>query len=172
MTYIFLAIYSTLLIIGLFGKTKSNTRPIYKAQNIKEIVTSIDYGRVYPFYISMNLKNAEKMVRQVHPDIQQFDRLVEMYKLTGRVPSLVLPISTEFIEYISVSISKSNIVDCVSINIKDFDKNLKPLVSEMISKFGNPTSWDNQFMMWRKGWEIISIYKGGSILVTNERLVI
>lgn len=151
-------------------KKRPNIPDINKVSNIRDVVMSVNHGRIYPFFTGMNLKRAEEQARKIHPNANEFDNALQMQNLMGIKPYFDIPVSNKYIERISVMFNNNGIVSSIGADIKDFHINMKPLIEEMLVKFGEPTSMDDEFIIWRENWMVINIHKDGSLSVIDERL--
>ena len=162
-------------IAGLFFlfvaiRTNNKKKEIHKATSIKDIVMSVNHGRIYPFYTRMNLTRVKGVVSKINPDTTRFEQDMQMQKLMGIAPFFDMPISNNYIERVSVTLSRKGLVSSIGVDIKNFDINMKPLINEMVVKFGRPCSMDEEFIIWREGYMVINIHKGGSLSVIDESI--
>lgn len=156
---------------GVQGKhIRRGIREIHRCESIRDIVMSVNHGRVYPFYTRMGFVNAKNAAMKMHSNPEAFEADLQMWELMGLAPYFDLPVSNEYIERVSVSFNNRGLVSSIGINIKNFDKNLKPLVGEMVAKFGRPISVDDEFIIWREGAMVVNIHKEGSLSVIDENV--
>ena len=155
----------------VFAKIGMSTE-IQKAKDIKDIVKSLNFGRVHPYRTGMKLDEVKYIVHRLHPNVAEFDRALGMYKLIGRVPFVDIPrFYSDYIEKVSLGFNRDNVVYSINIHIKDFDKNLTELVRELSIKFGEPTSVSGDFIIWKDGHMTISISDNGSVSVIDDKLM-
>lgn len=166
---IIIAIAITLFFV--FAKIGQATE-IQKARSIKDIVMSINFGRVHPYRTGMKLDEVKYVVHRLHPNAAEIDRALGMYKLIGRVPFVTIPrFYNDYIEKVSLGLNSNNVVYSINIDIKDFDKNLTELARELSIKFGEPTSVSGNFIVWKDGHMTISISDNGSVSVIDGKLM-
>lgn len=146
-------------------------REIHRCESIIDIVMSVNHGRVYPFYTRMGFVNAKNAAMKMHSNPDAFEADLQMRELMGLAPYFDLPVSNEYIERVSVSFNNRGLVSSIGIDMKNFDKNLKPLVGEMVAKFGRPISVDDEFIIWREGTMVVNIHKEGSLNVIDENVL-
>lgn len=161
-----------LLVFGIWlvKSLRGNIPQIHKCKSVKDVVMSINHGRIYPFYTRMNLARAKSAAKAIHPNVTKFEQEMQMYELMGLAPYFSLPVSNDYIERISVMFNKKGLVSSIGIDIKNFDANMKPLVEAMVAKFGKPMSMDNEFIIWRESYMVINISVNGSLSVIDEGL--
>lgn len=164
----FIAILIAIVIIAIFI-FKPRIPKIYECDSIYDIVMSVNHGRIYPYYTGMSYKKAKQITRNVHPDATGFDQMMDMYEIIGTAPYLDLPVSSRYIERISVMVNNDGIVSSVSMHLSDPNAHMEMLVKCMVSKFGRPLSIDGEFIIWREGKREISIHNQGSLSVIDDR---
>lgn len=150
------------------GKAKANIPEINRVNSIKDIVMSVNHGRIYPFYTRMNLIRAKNAAKIISPDITRLEQNLQLYELMGVAPYFDLDIQNNYVERISVMLNKNGLVSSISIDIKNFDVNMKPLAEEMAIKFGRPASMSDEFIIWREACMVINLSKNGSLSVIDE----
>ena len=152
------------------GKAKANIPEINRVNSIKDIVMSVNHGRIYPFYTRMNLIRAKNAAKTISPDITRLEQNLQLYELMGVAPYFDLDIQNNYVERISVMLNKNGLVSSISIDIKNFDVNMKPLAEEMAIKFGRPASMSDEFIIWREACMVINLSKNGSLSVIDESI--
>lgn len=152
------------------GKAKANIPEINRVNSIKDIVMSVNHGRIYPFYTRMNLIRAKNAAKIISPDITRLEQNLQLYELMGVAPYFDLDIQNNYVERISVMLNKNGLVSSISIDIKNFDVNMKPLAEEMAIKFGRPASMSDEFIIWREACMVINLSKNGSLSVIDESI--
>lgn len=147
-----------------------NIPEIHKVNSISDIVMSVNHGRIYPFYTRMNLIRAKAEAGKICVDKEEFDSFIQMQEIMGIKPYFDIPVSNSYIERISVMFSNQGLVSSIGIDIKNFDVNMKPLIEEMVVKFGRPTSMSDEFIIWREACMEINIHKKGSLSIIDESI--
>lgn len=143
---------------------------IDKAKSISDIVMSLNHGRVYPYSTGMSIERVRGIIKDNNLNTSNFDNHLQFYQMIGVTPCVEVPqMQNDFVERITIT-TKDNVVSSIGVDIKNFDKNMKPLVEEIALKFGNPTSMDNEFIIWREGCMVVNVCKNGSLAVIDERL--
>lgn len=165
--------------IMFFRKTES-PKPapivleIFKTNNLSEMLSSIDYGRVYPYYIGMSFAEVKSSRLILYPlaDSIEFEKALQSYEETRGVASLIsLPNRNPYIENIILSFNENSVVDSIVIVIKDFAKNSTQLKELMCAKFGTHTPSDGRYIAWRDMRMAIRIDEmGGCIEVFYLRI--
>lgn len=172
MAFLIIIIIAVVTYVWLSSPKNSLTIPeIHKVNSIKDIVMSVNHGRIYPFNTRMNLIRAKEAAKKVCSDITEIESALQMQELMGIAPYFSIPICNDFIERISVHLNKRGLVSSIGVDIKNFDVNMKPLVEEMVVKFGRPTSIDNEFIIWREACMVINIHREGSLNIIDESLL-
>ena len=164
-----------LFVIAMLPKKKKATMPlnipdIHKVNSLQDVVMSVNHGRIYPYFTGMSIEKAQKIANDVHPNPTALNQTLQMQELMGIKMFFDVPISNKYIERVSVHLNNNRIISSISIDIKDFHINKKPLTEEMTLKFGKPMSMDNEFIIWRDGWMVVNIHKEGSLCVIDEKL--
>lgn len=146
----------------LFKKQENNPpkpviRSIQKTSTIHEMIASIDYGRVYPFYTGMSLTEVRDLVKfsyvgRLKMDI---DKELKCYDKT-RLVSLRNTLNPH-IDNIILGFSENNVIDSINIVIKDFAESGALLKELMCAKFGTHTPTDGRHVAWRDMRMIIRI---------------
>ena len=165
-----IVILAVLFFFVMVIKSNNKMKEVYKSNSIRDIVMSVNHGRIYPFFTGMNLERAKSAAKKAHPNPVEFEQTLQLQELMGIAPYFDIEISNEYIERISVMLNKNGVVSSIGIDIKNFDANITPLINEMANKFGRPISMDNEFIIWREGCMVINISKTGSLNVIDERL--
>ena len=163
-----------LFIIVMLLKKKAampfNIPDIHKVNSLQDVVVSVNHGRIHPYFTGMSIERAQKIAKDVHPNPTALSQTLQMQELMGIKMYFDVPISNKYIERVSVHLNNNRVISSISIDIKDFHINMKPLIEEMTLKFGKPMSMDNEFIIWRDGWMVVNIHKGGSLCVIDEKL--
>ena len=146
-------------------------KKINEAESIKDIVMSVNYGRIYPFYTRRKIKSIVQDAMKMHTNPTQFEQNVQMQEMIGGLRSLNMPIINDYVESVSVNGNKDGLVRSVTIKIKNFETNIIPLFEEMVVKFGKPMSISKEFIIWRESFMVINIYLiDGSLSVLDENM--
>ena len=165
-----IVILAVLFFFVMVIKSNNKMKEVYKSNCIRDIVMSVNHGRIYPFFTGMNLERAKSAAKKVHPNPVELEQTLQLQELMGVAPYFDIEVSNEYIERISVMLNKNGVVSSIGIDIKNFDVNITPLINEMANKFGRPISMDNEFIIWREGCMVINISKTGSLNIIDERL--
>lgn len=149
-----------------------NIPQIHKCESIRDMVMSINHGRIYPYFTGMNLERVKNIVRQNYQDTTYFDNYTQIGELMGYMPIVDLPqCENYFIERITLGFNKQMIVSSITIKIKNYDYHRMDIIEEMVLKFGKPFSSDLEFVIWRDGWMVINLDRHDkSISIIDERL--
>ena len=164
----------TIIAIASILLFMSNNKPeipeITKANSVKDIVMSINHGRIYPFYTRMNLERVKEAVRKLDIDTTDFDNSVHLQKLMGRVRGVHIPIPhNALVSDVYCSFNQNQVVSSITINISKLD--FATLVEQMLTKFGDPISVNSQLMVWRESYMTISLDSVNKYInVMDERL--
>lgn len=140
-------------------------------RNLRNVVMSLNYGKIYPYSTGISLKQIKQMVKQRYKDTTKFDNHIQMCELIGITSFVDLPETpNNIVGRISLHFNRNNEVRSITIDIKNFEEKLQSLLNEMCLKFGNPASIDSRFIIWREKYMVINIDKeNGSISVLDER---
>lgn len=163
-------IIALLIVLHSVWRTNKRIPEIHKVNSIKEIVMSVNHGRIYPFHTRMNLIRAKDAAKKILPNISKIENTLQTQEMMGISPYFDLIISNNYIERVSVRCNRKGLVSSISIDIRNFNVNMKPLVEEMVAKFGKPTSMDNEFIIWREACMVIDISSNGSLSVIDESI--
>lgn len=143
---------------------------IHNVNSIGDIVMAVNHGRICPFFTRMNYIRAKDVAKKIHPNVAEFENTIQIQELMGIKSYFDLPISNNYIERVTIMFSKGGLVSSIGIDIKNFDINMKPLIEEMVVKFGKPTSIDGEFIIWREAFHVINISINGSLSVIDESI--
>lgn len=136
---------------------KPIVRAIQKTSTISEMITSIDYGRVYPFYTGMSLAEVKELVtfhyvgrlkNDIDKELQHYDK-IPLISLRSTL--------NPHIDNIILSFNENNVIDSLTIAIKDFEESATQLKELMCAKFGTHTPTDGRYIVWRNMKMIIRI---------------
>lgn len=132
---------------------------IHKTDNLSEMVSSIDYGRVYPFYTGMSRTEVKEIVRFSYVGRLKFNNQQELCEEIDTSPFVSLPNTCNpFVNDILLSFTEDNVVDSITISIKDYNKGNRTHLKElMCAKFGSHTPSDGRSIAWRDMRMVIRI---------------
>ena len=171
----FILLLIAIVAVGfLFKQTKGmvdKTIPqIYNCTNIRDLVMSINHGRVYPFFTGMNLERVKSIVRKTGINVADFENDLHLQELMGRIRGIDVPLSSNvLVNDIYLHLNKKQIVSSITIDISNFDFTI--LVEQMLLKFGKPESVNKQLMVWRDTYMTISLDSINKYInVMDERL--
>jgi hypothetical protein len=122
---------------------------------ISEMITSIDYGRVYPFYTGMSRTEIKELVKYCYVGRLKIDKELQHYDNLS-VISLRNTINPH-IDDIILSFNENNVIDSITIVIKDFNEIATQLKELMCAKFGMHTPTNGRHIAWRDMRMIIRI---------------
>lgn len=166
------------LIIILFFHTNPrevediNCKRVFECKNIMELVSSIGYGRVYPYYTSMPLDEVRKIIVRENKGISEFENSVELSRITGGFMSITLPApESKDIKTVSARLSRNEVISAITIELGNDSARLVSYMY-LTQKFGNPLTNSNEFAIWRSNYMVINLdYYNNSINVIDERLL-
>ena len=160
---IVLGVVVVCIICRLFKKNdKPELEPvvleIQRTYTLSEMITSIDYGRVYPYYTGMSFNEVESSMLLFYT-LAEATKFKEKYSnAIARIQPIVsLPNQNPFIEEIILDFNKNSVVSSITITIKDFSKNAMQLKELMYAKFGTTTPSDGRYITWRNMRMVIRI---------------
>lgn len=133
------------------SESKSIILEIHKTRDLNEMIASIGFGRVYPYYIGMSLDEVKDSALLLYPmrntiklrgDLQSNERI-------SHTPLISLPKTLNpYIDDIFLNFNENNVIDSIDIVIKDFSKNAPQLKKLMCDKFGAHTPTDGRYITW------------------------
>lgn len=130
------------------SSSKPIVREIQTTSTINEMISSINYGRVHPFYMGMSITEVKGLVRfsyvgrlkfDIEKELQHYDKI--------RIISLRNTINPH-IDNILLSFNENNTVNSVTIVIKDFEESATQLKELMCAKFGAHTPSNGRYIAW------------------------
>lgn len=134
---------------------KSTILEIQRTHNLSEMITSIDYGRVYPYYTGMSFTEVKNLFKYF---CVNYSKDIKIYESAGVAPSISLPNNLNpHIDEIILGFNENNVINSISIVIKDFDKCKAQLKELMCAKFGAHTPSDGRDITWRNLRMVIKI---------------
>lgn len=136
---------------GKGKELKPSISEIQKTRNLEEIIGSIDYGRVYPFYTGMSLAEIKNIVKRNYVGVLKtdIDAELHLYEKIDIVPIVGLPNTTNpHIGNILFDFNESKVVDSITIVIKDFEECETQLKELLCAKFGKHTPSNGRYIMW------------------------
>lgn len=163
----------------IFGNTKSNksntktfVKSITECNDIKDIINSIGYGRVNPYYTGMSIEDIKEIINKYEGlQKQKFANSIAMSQMMGFMLGISLPGPKCLnASELNVRMNKEEVVYAISIYVKN-PQTIKKAYSYLNLKFGSPTSADGQFIIWRNQYMVINIdIENSSINVIDETL--
>lgn len=133
------------------AEVKPITFEIQRAHTLSEMVASINYGRVFPYYIGMNFAEVKNSVGLLYPlsHSVEFKKALQNYELTAGINQYIsLPIQNPYIDDVFLEFNENNVVSSITIVIKDFEKNATQLKELMCAKFGTHTPSNGRYIIW------------------------
>ena len=174
MVFIIVSIIAILLIIA--SASRSNTtsglcKNILDSQNMTDVVSSIGYGRLYPYYTGMPTNKVREILQKEGQDISEFDNRLLFAEMTGFLSGIPLPKPNYTgIQSIEFRINDNKEITSFSIDLKDNSTKMQAYL-ELNKKFGHPFSADSEFIIWREKYMVITLNnKTNSIYVIDGRL--
>ena len=169
-----LLLIAIVAVIVLFKKSEDKVGvhipQIYDCSSIKDVVMSINHGRVYPFFTRMNLERVKNIVKKKGINVTDFENNLHLQELMGRVRGVHVPLPNNvLVKDMYLNLNKKQIVSSITINISSLD--FVELVEQMLLKFGEPISVNRQLMVWQDTYMTISLDSINKyITVMDERL--
>ena len=159
------------VVVAFIMLTKSGmSSEIQRSGSIKDIVMAVNFGKIHPYNTGMSLNEVRSIVHRLHSNTSDFDNTIDMYMLTGRVPSIDLPsMANTHIERVSLGFNSNNIVSSISITFKNIQSDKAEIVRELTSKFGSPQFRSEDFTAWKRQRLTISLHKSGMLDVWDDR---
>ena len=157
MIWLIIGVAILFVLINSFNKKRKEeeTKPIIceiqKTSTLNDIVASINYGRVYPYYIGMSFTEVKDSVLMLYryADAVEFNKTLQFYEKTAGVePFICLPNRNPYIKNIYLDFNKNNVVSSITIAIKDFREHASQLKELMCAKFGAHTPSDGRYITW------------------------
>ena len=176
---IVLVIGAVVLLCILFASIKPsdideiNCKRVHECKNIHELVSSIGYGRVYPYYTSMPIDEVRKIIVRDNKGIVEFESSVEFNRITGGLGGIALPTpECNDIKDVRARLSRNGVISAITIELKDEPAKWTAYM-HLTQKFGNPLTNSNEFAIWRNRNMVIDIdYNNNSINIIDERLLL
>lgn len=164
MGYLFLIVVIIVVIVCYITQNKQENIPqkpiiheIQRTTTINEMITSINYGRVHPFYMGMSLAEVKGLVKFSYVGRLKFDLEKELQHY-NIIPLISLRNSLNpHIDNIILSFNENNVINSITIVIKDFEENGTQLKELMSAKFGAHTPPDGRYIAWSDMRMIIRI---------------
>lgn len=163
-------------IIWLFATAKPEDqgnvfcKKITDSRSIEDVVSSIGWGRVYPFYTGMSIDAAEKLVEHYTENIEDFKSSLFFAKMTNFFSHVTLA-KPEYpgIEEVNAHLAADGNISCLSIKLNELGT-LMPAYMCLSKKFGTPLSNSSEFAIWRNRYMVINLdYSDNSINIIDER---
>lgn len=153
--------------------TSENTlkMSISDCRTVKDIVSAIGYGRLYPFYTGMTINDVKTTILKEGHNLDKFNSDLAFSQMTGFFMSCSLPVPDCLaVEKISVRFNKNETVFAITINLKDAQARFEAYIF-LQEKFGLPLTSDKEFSIWRNQYMVINIdHKNNSINIINEKI--
>lgn len=128
---------------------KPITHEIQQTSTIDEMITSIDYGRVYPFYTGMSVIEVKDLSKYSYVGKLKIKELPDFINLEN----LINP----YIDSILLEFNENNVINSIIIVIKDYTQYATQIKELMIAKFGPHTPSNGRCICWRDMRMIIRI---------------
>lgn len=136
-------------------ESKSTILEIQRTHSLSEMITSIDYGRVYPYYTGMSFTEVKNLFKYF---CVNYSKDIKIYESAGVAPLVSIPNNLNpHIDEVILGFNDNNVIDSISIVIKDFDKCKAQLKELMCAKFGAHTPSDGREITWRNLRMVIRI---------------
>ena len=158
MSIIVIITIAILSILIIFFRNRKSSEPqpevlqIQKTRTLSEMITSIDYGRVDPYYIGMSLTEIKDFVRKYYmsSDIIKFDKELQFYEMTNQSSLLCLPKGLNpYIDDIILCFNENDVIDSITIVINNYEKNETQLKELLCAKFGMHTPSNGRYITWK-----------------------
>lgn len=125
---------------------KPIVREVQSTRTLEELITSIDYGRVYPYYTGMSFTEVKELFKYF---CVNYSKDIKIYESAGVASLISLPDNLNpHIDEIILGFNENNVINSISIVIKDFDECKAQLKELMCTKFGAHTPSDGRYITW------------------------
>lgn len=140
------------------SEPKSTPLEIQKTRTLNDMITSINYGMVYPYYIGMSFDEVKDSMLLFYT-LAEATKFKEKYSnpIACIQPLVSLPTQNPYIDDIILDINKNKVVDSITIVIKDFSENATQIKELMCTKFGEHTPTNGRHIAWRNMRMIIRV---------------
>lgn len=133
-------------------ESKSTIPEVYKTHTLSELILSIDYGRVYPYYIGASFAEVKDSTLRYYTlnDATKLNKALQSHERTTHNALCVsLPNRNPYIDDIILSFNENHVVDSIVIRIKDYENNGTQIRELVCSKFGAHTPSNGRYIAWR-----------------------
>ena len=136
-------------------ESKPIVHEIQRTHTLNEMVTSVDYGRVYPYYTGMSLAEVKDLFKY---SCANYTKDIQIYETKGVAPLVSIPNNLNpHIGKVILGFNDNNVIDLISIVIRDFEECGAQLKELMCAKFGAHTLSDGRYITWRNLRMVIRI---------------
>lgn len=175
---IVLVIGAVVLLFILFAGIKPSDieekicKRVHECKNIRELVSSIGYGRVYPYYTSMPIEEVRKIIVRDNKGISEFESSVEFNRITGGFGGIALPTpECNDIKDVRAQLSRNGAISAITIELKNEQAKWEAYMY-LTQKFGESFTNSKEFAIWRNRYMVINIdHNNNSINIIDERLL-
>jgi hypothetical protein len=132
-------------------KKKEESKPIVheiqRTHTLNEMITSVDYGRVYPYYTGMSFTEVKDLFKYF---CTNYTKGIQIYETKGVAPLVSIPNNLNpHIDEVILGFNDNHVIDSISIVIRDFEECGAQLKGLMCAKFGTHTPSDGRYITWR-----------------------
>lgn len=163
-----------LIVYGLLSSKSTSSSSLHKnildCQSMTDVVSSIGYGRLFPYYIGMPVEKVRRILISENRDITEFEDSLKFAQMISFAMSVELPKPNYAgIEEVSLRI-KNDVVSGFTIDlVSELEKH--QAYQELSRKFGRPILNDRMFTIWREKYMVITLNnESNSIYIINERM--